>query len=133
MIPGTIPGMDGMLLTIVMATIAGTTGDGAGIIIPLGGIAGAILYIITILIMAAFIVLVSTTISIAMAATEWAATSVATGMFPVMGISGPTAHVIIHLATPGVTSRVRATHHVPRELQRVQTVLLLVPTEAHHV
>ena len=36
MILGTIPGTDGMLLIIVMVTIAGTIGVGAGIIIPVG-------------------------------------------------------------------------------------------------
>ena len=54
---GTIHGTDGMLLTTVTASIAGTTGDGVGTIIPHGAIAGAILYTITILIMAVYIVL----------------------------------------------------------------------------
>ena len=42
MIPGTTPGMDGMLLTIVMDTIAGIIGDGAGITVPDGDMAGLI-------------------------------------------------------------------------------------------
>ena len=36
-IPGMILGMDGMLHTIVTATIAGTIGDGTGITVPVGG------------------------------------------------------------------------------------------------
>ena len=49
-----------MLHTIVMATIAGTTGDGVGIIIPHGVILAIIMDIITILIImvaAMFIIL----------------------------------------------------------------------------
>ena len=47
MILGTIPGMGGMLLITVTVTIAGTTGDGVGIIIPPGVMDGDIPAIIT--------------------------------------------------------------------------------------
>ena len=62
-----------------------------------------------------------------MVATEWVATSVATGMYPVMEISELTVHAIIHLATPEATSHVMATHLVQRGPQRVLIVLLHVP------
>ena len=44
---GTIHGMVGMLLITVTAFIAGTTGDGVGIIIPHGAMLGDIQVIIT--------------------------------------------------------------------------------------
>jgi len=58
MTPGTIPGMDGMLLITVMAIIAGMTGDGVGTItligdgtiIQLGDMVGAIQDIIILII-----------------------------------------------------------------------------------
>ena len=49
MIPGTIPGMDGTCLIIIMDSTVGLTGDGAGTIIPDGIADGVITVIIAII------------------------------------------------------------------------------------